>query len=311
MYSVYILVFDPNTLVPLLDKPSNSGKTIRNFLKFIITMKSIYLMGFIALSVLFITSCEKSSQTDEITTTDFTLNSLANNTTEAQDAMNELETLQDELLELREGGACPTITSSAPKGSFPNVVTIDYGTGCIDSKGRYHSGKIVIEQSDSMQNTGAVRKTTFVNFGMDSMKVKDGVVTLTHESNNSIGHKRFVRKSNDLSITGPKGTIDIQFTHARIQVAGGNTPSKSDDVWHIEGESKGTVNGELKYSAVIKEPLVLRGDCPYIVNGKEKLNRNGHEIVVDFGNGNCDRFAIGKKENGEEFVIVLRPRFRN
>lgn len=274
-------------------------------------MKSIYLMGFIAMSLLFVTSCDKSNQSDDLSNPDISLNSLANNTTEAQDAMNELELLQDELLEVRESGSCPMITSTAPKGSFPNVVTIDFGAGCIDAKGRFHSGKIVIEQSDSLKNAGAVRKTTFVNFGMDSVKVKDGSITLTHETSNSSGINRFIRKSNDLSITGTKGTVDIQFIHARIQIAGGNTLTKSDDVWHIEGESNGTVNGELKFTAIIKEALVLRGDCPYIVNGKEKINRNGHEILVDFGNGTCDRFAKGLKENGEEVVIVLRPRFRN
>ncbi|MBP6795102.1 MAG: hypothetical protein KA143_08620, partial [Saprospiraceae bacterium] len=71
----------------------------------------------------------------------------------------------------------------------------------------------------------------------------------------------------------------------------------------------GSVEGETKFSAIIKEPLVLKGDCPFIVSGKEEVTRNGHKAIVDYGNGICDRFAKGTKENGDTFVIVLRPRF--
>lgn len=274
-------------------------------------MKNIFLMGLLAIA-LFVTSCEKSSQYDSNvvdTVDDQSLNAVAANNAEANDAVNELENLQEELLEARESTTCPTITSTAPKGSFPNVITIDFGTGCIDKKGRFHSGKMVIEQSDSLNNQGAVRKTTFVNFGMDSVRVKNGIMTLTNESVNPEGNKRFIRKSSGLTISSPKGTLEIQSIHARIQLAGGMTKDRSDDKWKIEGETNGTVNGNLKFSAIIKEPLVIKGDCPFIVNGKEEINRNGKKMVIEYGDGTCDRFARAMKENGDVMVIVLRPRF--
>lgn len=264
-------------------------------------------MGLIGLSLFLVVSCEKSTGTDEVSINEYNMESPTVSNVDAQDVLNTLENLQDELLEERESTGCPTITSIAPKGSFPNVVTVDYGAGCIDKKGRYHSGKIVIEQSDSMHNPGATRKTTFINFGLDSVKLKNGTITLSNESGEN--EKKFVRKTNGMTITGPKGSLEIQSIHARIQVKGGDTKDKSDDIWKIEGESSGTVAGEIKFSAVIKEPLILKGDCPFIVNGKEQVTRNGHKAIVDYGNGICDRLAKGTKENGDTFVIVLRPRF--
>lgn len=264
-------------------------------------------MALIGLSLLLVVSCEKSTGTEEVSINEYNMESPTVSNADAQDVLNTLENLQDELLEERESSGCPTITSIAPKGSFPNVVTIDYGAGCIDKKGRYHSGKIVIEQSDSMHNPGATRKTTFVNFGMDSVKLKNGMITLTNESGEN--SRKFVRKTTGMTITGPKGVLEIQSIHARIQVKGGDTKDKSDDIWKIEGESTGSMAGETKFSAIIKEPLVLKGDCPFIVSGKEEVTRNGHKAIVDYGNGICDRFAKGTKENGDTFVIVLRPRF--
>jgi len=264
-------------------------------------------MGLIGLSLFVLVSCEKSTSTEALSISEVNMQSPVISNTDAQDLLNTLETLQDELLEERGSTGCPTIISSAPKGSFPNVVTVDYGTGCLDKKGRYHSGKIVIEQSDSIHNPGAVRKTTFVNFGMDSVKLKNGMVTLTNESGENA--RKFIRKTTGMTITGPKGTLDIQSIHTRIQVKGSDTKIKSDDVWKIEGQSSGSVEGNIKFSAIIKEPLILKGDCPFIVNGKEEITRDDHKAVVEYGDGNCDRFAKGTKENGDTFVIVLRPRF--
>ena len=60
---------------------------------------------------------------------------------------------------------------------------------------------------------------------------------------------------------------------------------------------------------MITEPLIIKGDCPYIVNGKEEVITNERKVVINYGEGTCDKFAIGHLENGKEFVIVLRPRF--
>ncbi|MEP7268049.1 MAG: hypothetical protein ABI844_10520 [Saprospiraceae bacterium] len=269
-------------------------------------MKNYLFMGLTAIA-LFITSCQKTAE-NEILIPDSSLELAATNNAESQMALESIEYLQDELLESRDNGTCPEITSTEPKGIFPNTVTIDYGAGCTDKKGRFHSGKIIIEQSDSLKNTGAIRRTMFADFGMDSMRIKNGEILLSH-GQDANGNTQFVRKTMALTFTGPKGTIEVNAHHIRTQIQGGETNEKSDDVWKMEGESTGTVDGNIKFQSMIKEALILKNSCPFIVSGKETISRNGHEINIDFGDGSCDRLAKGTTENGKELLIVLRPRF--
>lgn len=271
-------------------------------------MKVNFLMGLTALCLILITSCEKSNSNADLTP-DYALNAAGAVNTEAQDVLIAIEEFEDELLESRDNGPCPTIITTAPKGSFPNTFTIDFGTGCLTKSGRYHQGKIVIEQSDSMNQPGAVRKTTFVEFYIDSIIVKNGTVTLRNESNPGDSNKKFSRTVSNLSFTGAKGTLIINGAHNRTQTAGGTTLLKSDDVWEITGSRSGTYNEEINFTTNIRQALILRGNCPFIVSGIEEIHRADRTVLIDFGDGSCDRFAKGTTENGTQFLIVLRPRF--
>lgn len=271
-------------------------------------MKTNFLMGLATLCLFIATSCEKSTDQSALAP-DTTLNAVAVNNTETQDALNSVEELENELLESRDNGTCPTITSTAPKGSFPNTLTVDFGTGCTTKSGRYHQGKIIIEQSDSMNHPGAIRTTSFVDFYIDSMRVKNGTIILSNLGNDAGGNRKFNRKLSNMSITNTKGTLIINANHTRTQTAGGSTELKSDDEWEITGESTGTVNNEIKFTTLVKEPLILKGNCPFIVAGIEEVMRNGRIVSIDFGDGGCDRLAKGTTENGFQFAIVLRPRF--
>ncbi len=270
-------------------------------------MKSKFLLGCIAMASLFIVSCDKSSDTGFIEA-DTVLNALTNTTAETQDAFSSIEDLENEVLESRDAGTCPTITSTSPKGSFPTTITVDFGAGCLTKSGRYHSGKIIIEQSDSMKNKDATRKTTFVDFGIDSLRMKNGTVTLKNEGRNENGNPKFSRKVGDMVIEGPNGQVNIKSLHIRILVQGGGTDTRLDDVWKIDGETIGTSDDKVVFSAYIKESLIRKGDCPYIVSGKEAVTRKGKVALIDYGDGRCDRFATAHLENGDSKIIKLRLR---
>lgn len=270
-------------------------------------MKSKFLLGCIAMATLFFTSCEKSAES-AITETDTVLNALTSTTAETQDAFTSIEDLENEILESRDAGSCPTIVSTSPKGSFPTAITVDFGAGCLTKNGRFHSGKIIIEQNDSMKKNGATRKTTFIDFGIDSLRLKNGSVTLKNEGKNENGNHKFTRKVSDMQIAGPNGQIDIRSLHVRVLVQGEGTETRNDDVWKIDGETIGTSADKIVFSAYIKESLIRKGDCPYIVAGKEAVTRKGKIALIDYGDGRCDRLAIAHLENGDTKIIKLRPR---
>ncbi|MBK6393073.1 MAG: hypothetical protein KA109_01785 [Saprospiraceae bacterium] len=271
-------------------------------------MKSKFLLGCIALSTLFVISCEKSSEVPTADS-DQAITNVTINATEAQDALASVEELENELLEARDNGTCPTISSTQPRGSFPNVVTIDFGSGCLTKSGRYHSGQIIVEQSDSMSHNGALRKTTFVNFGIDSFRVKNGVITLSNEGKDADSNHKFSRKISGITVNGPKGTLTLEASHTSTQIEGGLTPGTADDIWKITGETKGSTEDKIVFSSTITDPLVRKGNCPYLVSGQEEFLRKGHTVQVNYGDGSCDRFAKATTENGKSFVIILRNRF--
>jgi hypothetical protein len=270
-------------------------------------MKSNFLMGCIAMIFLTFLSCQKSPDTN-FTETDTVLDAVTNTTAESQDALTTVEDLENDMLEARDGGTCPMVSRTTPKGSFPTVITVDFGTGCLTANGRFHSGKIIIEQSDSMRKNGATRITTFENFGIDSLRLKNGSVTLKNEGKNDNGNPKFSRKITDMVIEGPNGQVNIRSLHTRTLVKGDDTEDRADDVWKIEGETIGTSDDHVVFSAYIREALVRKGDCPYIVAGKEVVTRKGRTAVIDYGDGTCDRFAVVTLENGNKRIIKLRPR---
>ncbi len=282
-------------------------------------MKSFIFTGLIAFALLFVVSCQKnddsnvSASTDAINTTNDAAVSMY---AEVQNDLESIDELADNQvengfnsLEVRESPSCPSITSTAPKGTFPNTVTIDYGAGCTDAKGKYHSGKIIIEQTDSLRHAGAMRTTTFIDFGIDSVRMKKGTVILKNLSTDpTTGNRKLSREIKDMVFTGKNGSITINSSHTRTQLEGGNTINRSDDKWKIEGGSVGSNDNGIKFTTQITEPLIIKGDCPYIVNGWITIIKKDEETRIDYGNGTCDRFAIAHKK-GKEFVIVLRPRF--
>ncbi len=270
-------------------------------------MKSKIFLGYITMAILLISSCERSAD-HVLPEDDNALNMLTISTAETQDAFTSIEDLENEILESREGGSCPTVTSTAPKGMFPTTVTIDFGTGCLTKSGRFHSGKIIIEQSDSMKNPNATRKTTFVDFGVDSLKMKDGTVLLKNEGINDNGHPKFSRKVSDMTIEVPHGNVNIRSLHVRVFIQGHQTATRNDDVWKIDGETIGTTEDKIVFTSYIKESLVRKVDCPYIVSGKIAVTRKSKMALIDFGDGRCDRFASTHLENGNILVIKLRPR---
>ena len=79
--------------------------------------------------------------------------------------------------------ACPdvTITHLSSVNPFPVKVVMDFGTGCTGRDGRTRSGKIVTEYTNRLFIPGAIAKTTFIDYKVDSIKVQ-GTHTITNQS---------------------------------------------------------------------------------------------------------------------------------
>ncbi|MEY4902875.1 MAG: hypothetical protein RLZZ292_690 [Bacteroidota bacterium] len=197
---------------------------------------------------------------------------------------------------------CPTRTLSAPKGTFPQTITIDYGTGCADKKGRNRTGKIIVTLSDSLRKTGSIRTVTFENCTIDSVKV-EGTRVVTN-----LGNRTFSRKITNHKLTFPNGKVATFNSDETMTItAGFLTPlDRTDDVWSITGTRSGVNRNGKAYTANVTTPLIKRGDCRWIVSGKLDIIVNTATRMLDYGNGNCDEKGTLTLPDGTTKEVPLR-----
>lgn len=263
-------------------------------------MKKILLLA--SLTFFFI-ACNKE---------DKSLGNLENTTTDdvltADDMLQNTEEEIDYQLESRGfGGDCPTVTVIPNDGTYPRTITIDYGTeGCEGPNGHIRKGIIEVVVTDTMINAGASRTATFIGFSVDDVLV-GGARVKTNTGLNPQGQPTFTREVIGASLTLPNGDVaEWEGEQAITLIEGFGTPQRIDDVWQIEGGSTGVNRNGQAFTSAITTPLVKPFACPWIVSGVREVTVNNHTITLDYGDGDCDKFATLTRPNGTTKVVLIR-----
>ena len=127
-----------------------------------------FLSGFatFVLVGLFMTACQKDNNMDT-TSTDFAVTT----SEDVSDIESFTQNAEDETdMDIENGpaggpnGTCPTVTYSAPRGTFPQTITVDFGTSCTDRNGRIRKGKIIINFSDTLSKLNATKSVMYNNY---------------------------------------------------------------------------------------------------------------------------------------------------
>ena len=207
---------------------------------------------------------------------------------------------------LIEERGCGTKSYQNAKGTFPNVITIDFGAGCTDLNGREKKGKIIINISDDLKNQGAVRTITTDNFYIDGVKI-EGTRTLTNIGIDKNGYRCFTRVVTNQKLTFPDGRTATWSSNTNVcQTAGIATKERLDDEFLITGTSSGTNRNGKSFSAETVEPLVKKAICPWFVDGVNKITDSVNTVSVDYGDGTCDKKAVVTLPNGNKKEILIR-----
>ncbi len=210
---------------------------------------------------------------------------------------------------------CPvvTVTRLNPPDLFPVRILMDFGTnGCIGPDGHFRKGKVITTYTNRLMIPGAIATTIFDGFYFDSTKV-EGTHKITNTSATNIA-RRFTVNVIEAKLTKPNGNF-IEWNSEKVitQLEGLSTPAPMDDIFKIEGGSRGRVKrGALLvgWQSTILEPLVKRFNCRWIVRGvirTVRLNASTNSpwiAVLNFGNGNCDNLAV-ITINGVSYQITL------
>lgn len=201
---------------------------------------------------------------------------------------------------------CGTITYKNTKGTFPNVITIDYGASCIDLNGREKKGKIIINISDDLRNQGAVRTITTDNFYIDGVKI-EGTRTLTNTGLDINGYRCFTRFVDNQKLTFSDGRTATWSSNTKLcQTKGVSTKERLDDEFSITGTANGVNRNGKTFSSEITESLIKRTICPWFVDGICKISDAVNTVSVDYGDGTCDKKAIVTLPNGNTKEILIK-----
>lgn len=205
------------------------------------------------------------------------------------------------------GGTCPIVTLDKPWGTWPNTLTIDYGTtGCAGPNGDHIlKGKLIISQTADAFTKGATRTLTFENFFADAIKVQ-GAQSWTNNGLNATGQWSFTKVAKDMKVSYPDGTsTSWNLSHTSTLAQGGLTLTWWDDVWNTTGTISGVNREGVSYSATTTSDLVKKATCGWVSAGTIDLNVGGNTAVIDYGNGSCDNKATVTLPNGDTFTINL------
>ncbi|MFN0035406.1 MAG: hypothetical protein ACKVUS_10070 [Saprospiraceae bacterium] len=259
------------------------------------------LLFFVALfaSIAAFESCKKEDNNDQVIAT-------AEDISANEDYAEQIDLDADIAVEERGGGDCPTVTFAQPEGTWPNTITIDYGTACTRPDGRVLSGKLIVNQTAEIRTPGAVRTTTHDNFFVDGVQV-EGTKTWTNNGQNADSQWSYTKVATDMKLTFEDGSLTAwSKTRNSTLIEGGSTATHLDDVWRSTGTASGLNRNGRDFTATITEPLVKRAACRWISAGVIEFKVGDRTRSLDFGDGTCDRFGTITLANGESFSIRLR-----
>lgn len=267
----------------------------------------------IALFSAFLTACNKDSNiTPDPATTEAAITAsedISDSESLAQSSEDESESAMAGVGSGGLGGSCATVTYSAPKGTFPQTVTIDFGTGCKDFKGRTLKGKIIVTLSDVLIKPNATKTLTFSDFYIDSAKI-EGTRTWKNNGLNAQGQPSFTRTVTNGKITFGDGTSATwNANHTVVMSNGILTPlNPLDDQWTVTGSESGTNRKGKTYSSTISTPILHKALCPWIASGVRTITVDSKKFTIDYSYGgtDCNREALLTLPDGTTKVIKTR-----
>jgi hypothetical protein len=184
------------------------------------------------------------------------------------------------------------ITGQEP---ISGVITIDFGDGCT-IRGVERAGKIIITFVGRRFQEGSTVVTTFENYSVNGVKVEgERTVTNLGVVENTI---TFNIVLNDGKLTWPDGTSatrEHNFNRKWIRAE-----LRANDSMEVTGGASGVNRRGVAYEMEIDEnhPITYKRFCPIAVSGIKTFYTANHTIVINYGNGECDRIitiTVGDK----------------
>jgi len=184
---------------------------------------------------------------------------------------------------------------------FPKEIVIDFGDGCEGRHGETRTGKIIITISDTIINPGAVHEIRYEDVTIGGRAI-EMTKTKTNKGLNENGNW-VVASVMEQTITYDDGSYSTRNSMSSDEwLSGFGTEEKEDDVFLKTGSGSVVTSEGDEFTREITTPLLFDRSCLYIKSGVVELNKAGSEVIIDFGEGECDEWATVTKDGVSELV---------
>jgi len=214
-------------------------------------------------------------------------------------------------------GDCPTVTYNPSQDVYPQIKTVDYGTGCTDKDGITRSGKrftTIYADKYTAAAGKVVSVITYSNYYVEGVSVSGNVkVTVAQAASSG---QLMLRVAVNKTVTDSLGnTSSFINTAMQKQVEGNSTSESNDDVFEINENAYGTeVLGDStmvtwKANTDASNVIMKANNCQFRSQGAldivmKQLGETTTE-VLDYGNGDCDRNATLSIDGGTPQPVTL------
>lgn len=202
---------------------------------------------------------------------------------------------------------CAKVSISSTGGSFPKMITVDFGTGCSDKRGITRKGIIKITISNPIFLQGSSVTVSHQDFYIEGRKV-EGDSKLTNITTD-LKVPTFSKEVTNGKITNEDGTYFTFSSNRKYRMVEGLATPKNigDDAFEtFEGNRNVNRSNGTYFTSTIKTPLFKRNACRFISKGNVILKGSKVDGTLDFGNGECDNIATYIDTNGKVIQITLK-----
>lgn len=199
---------------------------------------------------------------------------------------------------------CPSVAWNL--STLPFSLTFDWGTGCKGTDNMTRKGKIAVSLTGKMNIENSVATFNFDNFYTEGYKIT-GVHRITYKGYNTGTTNPRYAVFTEARIDFPNQKyMTYRAEYWRILAEGASTTTLDDDVWRVEGSSRGVTADGLSWSALANSALVKSAKCRWISKGIMLITpQDQPQYKVDFGDGTCDNKATVTKD-GKTYIIEMK-----
>lgn len=192
------------------------------------------------------------------------------------------------------------------------TITVDFGDGCEGPGGKIRSGKIIITYTNRKYVPGAVWVYTLENYTVNGIAL-EGTKTITNVSASLDDNLSFNKVLEGGKATWPDGSFATREVNKTFTWIRESNPI--NDEFHVEGEASGVTKDGVAYEVNILSTLIYKRICRregvhIAVQGLKSIIKGDAEVLIDFGDGECDNIVTITR-NGESEVVDLTDKKRD